>query len=64
VADIKVVEGPSMIKSENGRLRAYVRLTVRNRDEIGFVELSSTSAYSSPSSAVARSGGEGIGFTG
>jgi Cu(I)/Ag(I) efflux system membrane protein CusA/SilA len=38
VADIKVVEGPSMIKSENGRLRAYVQLTVRNRDEIGFVE--------------------------
>ena len=27
-----------MIKSENGRLRAYVQLTVRNRDEIGFVE--------------------------
>ena len=38
VADIKVVEGPSMIKSENGRLRAYVQLTVRDRDEIGFVE--------------------------
>ena len=38
VADVKVVEGPSMIKSENGRLRAYVQLTVRNRDEIGFVE--------------------------
>lgn len=38
VADIKVLEGPSMIKSENGRLRAYVQLTVRNRDEIGFVE--------------------------
>jgi len=27
-----------MIKSENGRLRAYVQLTVRNRDEIGFVD--------------------------
>jgi copper/silver efflux system protein len=38
VADIKVVDGPSMIKSENGRLRAYVQLTVRDRDEIGFVE--------------------------
>jgi Cu(I)/Ag(I) efflux system membrane protein CusA/SilA len=38
VADVRVVEGPSMIKSENGRLRAYVQLTVRNRDEIGFVE--------------------------
>ncbi len=38
VADVNVVEGPSMIKSENGRLRSYVQLTVRNRDEIGFVE--------------------------
>ena len=38
LADVRVVEGPSMIKSENGRLRAYVQLTVRNRDEIGFVE--------------------------
>jgi Cu(I)/Ag(I) efflux system membrane protein CusA/SilA len=38
VAEVKVVEGPSMIKSENGRLRAYVQLTVRNRDEIGFVD--------------------------
>jgi Cu(I)/Ag(I) efflux system membrane protein CusA/SilA len=38
VADIKVVEGPSMIKSENGRLRAYVQASVRDRDEVGFVE--------------------------
>jgi Cu(I)/Ag(I) efflux system membrane protein CusA/SilA len=38
VADVRVVEGPAMIKSENGRLRAYVQLAVRNRDEIGFVE--------------------------
>jgi Cu(I)/Ag(I) efflux system membrane protein CusA/SilA len=38
VADIKVVEGPSMIKSENGLLRAYVQLRVRDRDEVGFVE--------------------------
>ena len=37
VADVRVVEGPSMIKSENGRLRAYVQLSVRNRDELGFV---------------------------
>ena len=29
VADIRVVEGPSMIKSENGRLRNYVTLNVR-----------------------------------
>jgi len=33
-----VVEGPSMIKSENGLLRAYVQLTVTGRDEVGFVE--------------------------
>ncbi|QEH38092.1 Cation efflux system protein CusA [Aquisphaera giovannonii] len=38
VADVRVVEGPSMIKSENGRLRAYVQLAVRGRDETGFVE--------------------------
>ncbi len=38
VADIKVVEGPSVIKSENGMLRAYVQLNVRDRDIIGFVE--------------------------
>ncbi|WP_165232495.1 efflux RND transporter permease subunit [Aquisphaera insulae] len=38
VADVKIVEGPSMIKSENGRLRAYVQLAVRGRDEVGFVE--------------------------
>ena len=38
VADIRVVEGPSMIKSENGRLRAYVQLSVRDRDEVGFVD--------------------------
>jgi Cu(I)/Ag(I) efflux system membrane protein CusA/SilA len=38
VADIRVVEGPSMIKSENGLLRAYVQLLVRDRDEVGFVE--------------------------
>jgi Cu(I)/Ag(I) efflux system membrane protein CusA/SilA len=38
VADVRVVEGPAMIKSENGLLRAYIQLRVRNRDEVGFVE--------------------------
>jgi Cu(I)/Ag(I) efflux system membrane protein CusA/SilA len=38
VAEIKVVEGPSVIKSENGMLRAYVQLNVRDRDIVGFVE--------------------------
>jgi Cu(I)/Ag(I) efflux system membrane protein CusA/SilA len=38
VADIKVVEGPVMIKSENGLLRSYVQLNVRDRDIVGFVE--------------------------
>ncbi|WP_435007605.1 efflux RND transporter permease subunit [Tundrisphaera lichenicola] len=38
VADVRVVEGPSMIKSENGLLRAYIQLTVAGRDEVGFVE--------------------------
>ncbi len=38
VADVRVVEGPSMIKSENGLLRAYIQLRVRDRDEVGFIE--------------------------
>ncbi|MBP7747439.1 MAG: efflux RND transporter permease subunit [Phycisphaerae bacterium] len=38
VADIQVVEGPSVIKSENGMLRSYVQLNVRDRDIVGFVE--------------------------
>jgi Cu(I)/Ag(I) efflux system membrane protein CusA/SilA len=39
VANVRVVEGPSMIKSENGLLRAYVQLRVREeRDLVGFVE--------------------------
>jgi Cu(I)/Ag(I) efflux system membrane protein CusA/SilA len=38
VADVHTVEGPSMIKSENGRLRSYVTLNVRGRDIVGFVE--------------------------
>lgn len=37
VADIRVVEGPAMIKSENGMLRSYVQLNVRDRDLMGFV---------------------------
>jgi Cu(I)/Ag(I) efflux system membrane protein CusA/SilA len=32
VADISVVEGPATIKSENGLLRNYVRVNVRDRD--------------------------------
>src|SRR5262249_47250835 len=38
VADVRIVPGPTMIKSENGRLRSYVQLNVRNRDIVGFVE--------------------------
>jgi Cu(I)/Ag(I) efflux system membrane protein CusA/SilA len=38
VADVSVMEGPSMIKSENGLLRSYVQLNVRDRDLVGFVE--------------------------
>lgn len=38
VANIQVTEGPSMIKSENGMLRSYVQLNVRDRDIVGFVE--------------------------
>ncbi len=38
VADVRVVEGPSMINSENGMLRSYVQLDVRDRDLVGFVE--------------------------
>jgi copper/silver efflux system protein len=38
VATIRVVQGPSMIKSENGLLRSYVQLNVRGRDVVGFVE--------------------------
>ncbi|MCE9637936.1 MAG: efflux RND transporter permease subunit [Planctomycetes bacterium] len=38
VADVRVVEGPAMIKSENGMLRNYVQLNVRGRDIVGFVE--------------------------
>jgi Cu(I)/Ag(I) efflux system membrane protein CusA/SilA len=38
VADVRVVEGPAMLKSENGRLVNYVTLNVRGRDVVGFVE--------------------------
>ena len=38
VADVQIVEGPAMIKSENGRLLNYVTLNVRGRDIVGFVE--------------------------
>jgi Cu(I)/Ag(I) efflux system membrane protein CusA/SilA len=38
VADVVVAEGPATIKSENGQLRNYVRLNVRDRDVADFVE--------------------------
>lgn len=38
LANIQVVEGPAMIKSENGRLLNYVTLNVRGRDIVGFVD--------------------------
>jgi Cu(I)/Ag(I) efflux system membrane protein CusA/SilA len=38
VADVRIVEGPAMIRSENGRLLNYVTLNVRGRDIVGFVD--------------------------
>jgi len=38
IANVQIVEGPAMIKSENGRLLNYVTLNVRGRDMVGFVE--------------------------
>src|SRR5204863_2160898 len=38
VASVQIVEGPAMIKSENGRLVNYVTLNVRGRDIVGFVD--------------------------
>ena len=38
VAEVRVVEGPAMIKSENGRLLNYVTLNVRGRDIVGYVD--------------------------
>jgi Cu(I)/Ag(I) efflux system membrane protein CusA/SilA len=35
---VNVIEGPVVIKSENGLLRSYVQLNVRDRDIVGFVE--------------------------
>ncbi len=37
LADVRIVEGPAMIKSENGRLNNTVTLNVRGRDMLGFV---------------------------
>ena len=37
VASLRVVEGPSMIRGENGLLATYVQLNVRGRDLSGFV---------------------------
>ncbi len=42
VADIRTVEGPSMISSENGLLRGTVLLNVRSRDVGSFVEEAQT----------------------
>ena len=38
LSDIKLTEGPAMINSENGLLRAYVLMNVRGRDMVGFVK--------------------------
>jgi Cu(I)/Ag(I) efflux system membrane protein CusA/SilA len=38
VATVRIVEGPAMIRSENGRLLNYVTLNVRGRDMVGFVD--------------------------
>ena len=38
VADVRIVEGPAMLKSENGQLLNYVTLMVRGRDMVGFVD--------------------------
>ena len=38
LAAIAIVEGPAMIKSENGRLMNAVTLNVRGRDIVGFVD--------------------------
>jgi Cu(I)/Ag(I) efflux system membrane protein CusA/SilA len=38
LADVRIIEGPAMIKSENGRLLNYVTLNVRGRDIVGFVD--------------------------
>jgi copper/silver efflux system protein len=38
VADVRIEEGPSMIRSENGMLCSYVYLNVRDRDVMSLVE--------------------------
>ncbi|HJT35091.1 MAG TPA: efflux RND transporter permease subunit [Pirellulales bacterium] len=38
LADVRLVDGPASIKSENGLLRNYVRLNVRGRSAVTFVE--------------------------
>ncbi len=38
LAEIRTVEGPAMIQSENGLLRGTVLLNVRGRDIVGFVD--------------------------
>jgi copper/silver efflux system protein len=38
VADVRIVEGPSTIKGEDGMLRNYVRLNVRGRGIVDFVK--------------------------
>ncbi|MCE9534558.1 MAG: efflux RND transporter permease subunit, partial [Planctomycetes bacterium] len=38
VADVRITEGPAVIRGENGRLYNYVTLNVRGRDAVGFVE--------------------------
>ncbi|HEX5499593.1 MAG TPA: efflux RND transporter permease subunit, partial [Thermomicrobiales bacterium] len=38
VADVRIVEGPASIKSENGMLRNYVRLNVRGRGALDFID--------------------------
>src|SRR5205085_10645118 len=38
VAEVRVVEGPATIKSENGLLRNYVRLSARGRDDAELVD--------------------------
>jgi Cu(I)/Ag(I) efflux system membrane protein CusA/SilA len=38
LAVVRIVEGPAMIKSENGRLLNYVTLNVRGGDMVGFVD--------------------------
>jgi Cu/Ag efflux pump CusA len=38
VADVRVTDGPAVVKSENGWLLNYVTLNVRGRDAVGFVE--------------------------